>query len=98
MQNASNSAATWAVMTAPMLRLERQFGVRPLRRVMLSMLAAWFGYFLVISMWARALNKVTVPFLDIPLGIFLVAQGTAVIFCAALVLMAKISSAAGATR
>ena len=46
----------------------------------------------------RALNKVTVPFLDIPLGSFLVAQGTAVIFCAALVLMAKISSAAGATR
>jgi len=98
MQNASNSAAVWAVMTAPMLRLERQFGVRPLRRVMLAMLTAWFGYFLVISMWARALNKVTIPLLDIPLGIFLVAQGTAVIFCAALVLMARISSAARATR
>jgi len=98
MQNASNSAAVWAVMTAPMLRLERQFGVRPLRRVMLAMLTAWFGYFLVISMWARALNKVTIPLLDIPLGMFLVAQGTAVIFCAALVLMARISSAARATR
>ena len=98
MQNASNSAAAWAVMTAPMLRLERQFGVRPLRRVMLAMLTAWFGYFLVISMWARALNKVTIPLLDIPLSIFLVAQGTAVIFCAALVLMARISSAARATR
>jgi len=98
MQNASNSAAVWAVMTAPMLRLERQFGVRPLRRVMLAMLTAWFGYFLVISMWARALNKVMVPFLDVPLGIFLVAQGTAVIFCAALALMVKISSASGALR
>ena len=98
MQNASNSAATWAVMTAPMLRLEQQFGVRPLRRIILTMLTAWFGYFLVISMWARALNKVTVPFLDIPLGIFLVAQGTAVIFCAALVLMVRLSGTAGATR
>ena len=98
MQDASNSAAVWAVMTAPMLRLERQFGVRPLRRVMLAMLTAWFGYFAVISMWARALNKVTVPFLDIPLGMFLVAQGTAVIFCAALVLVVRISSTAGVTR
>ncbi len=98
MQNASNSAAAWAVMTAPMLRLERQFGVRPLRRVVLAMLTVWFGYFLVISMWARALNKVTVPLLDIPLGVLLVAQGTAVIFCAALVLMVRISATLGATR
>jgi putative solute:sodium symporter small subunit len=98
MQNASNSAAVWAVMIAPMLRLEQQFGIRPLRRVILAMLTAWFGYFLVISVWARALNKVTVPFLDVPLGIFLAAQGTAVIFCAALALMVKISSATGAMR
>ena len=93
MQNASNSAALWAVITEPMLRLEQQFGVRPLRRVILAMLAAWFGYFVVISMWARALNKVTVPVLDIPLGMFLAAQGTAVIFCAALVLLVKFSAA-----
>ena len=98
MQNASNSAALWAVIIEPMLRLEQQFGIRPLRRVILAMLAAWFGYFVVISMWARALNKVTVPFFDIPLGIFLVAQGTAVIFCAALALMVKITSATGAMR
>jgi putative solute:sodium symporter small subunit len=98
MQNASNSAAVWAVMTAPMLRLEQHFGVRPLRRVMLAMATAWLGYFAVISMWARPLNKVTVPFLDIPLGMFLVAQGTAVIFCAALVVVVRISNAGSATR
>jgi putative solute:sodium symporter small subunit len=98
MQNASDSAAVWAVMTAPMLRLEQHFGVRPLRRIMLAMLTAWLGYFAVISMWARALNKVTVPLLDIPLGMLLAAQGTAVIFCAALVLLVKIASAAGSTR
>ena len=92
MQNASNSAAVWAVMTTPLLRLEQHFGVRRLRRGMLTMLTAWLGYFAVISMWARALNKVTVPLLDIPLGILLVAQGTAVIFVAALVLMVRISA------
>jgi putative solute:sodium symporter small subunit len=85
--------AAWPIMTTPLLRLERHFGVRRLRRGMLAMLAAWLGYFAVISMWARALNKVTVPFLDMPLGMFLVAQGTAVIFCAALVLLVKFSAA-----
>ena len=98
MQNASNSAAVWAVMTAPLLRLEQELGVRRLRRGMITMLTAWLGYFIIISMWARALNRVTVPVLDVPLGVFLAAQGTAVIFCAALVLMVKIASATGATR
>ena len=98
MQNASNSAAVWTAMTTPLLRLEQQLGVRRLRRGMITMLTAWLGYFIIISMWARALNKVTVPVLDVPLGVFLAAQGTAVIFCAALVLMVKIASAAGATR
>jgi putative solute:sodium symporter small subunit len=93
MQNASNSMATWATMTTPLLRLERHFGIRRLRRGMLAMLAAWLGYFAVISMWARALNKVTVPVLDIPLGMFLAAQGTVVIFCAALVLLVKFAAA-----
>ena len=97
MQNASNSMAVWPIMTTPLLRLERHFGIRRLRRGMLTMLAAWFGYFVVISMWARALNKVTVPVLDMPLGMFLVAQGTMVIFCAALVLLVKFAST-GATR
>ncbi len=98
MQNASNSMAMWAIMTAPMLRLERHFGVRRFKRAIIGMLAAWLGYFVIISMWARALNKVTVPVLDIPLGVFLVAQGTAVIFCAALVLLVRMSGVAGATR
>lgn len=98
MQNASNSMAVWAIMATPLLRLERQFGVRRLRRGMLAMLAAWLGYFAVISMWARALNKVTVPLLDVPLGMLLVAQGTAVIFCAALVLLAKLSAAPSGRR
>lgn len=94
MQNASNSMAMWAIMTTPMQRLERHFGVRRLKRAMLGMLAAWLGYFAIISMWARALNKVMVPLIDIPLGVFLVAQGTAVIFFAALVLLVRISGTA----
>ena len=95
MHNASNSMALWASLTTPLLRLERQFGMRRLRRGILAMLAAWLGYFAVISMCARALNRVTVPLLEAPLGVLLVAQGTAVIFCAALVLLVRFS---GTTR
>jgi putative solute:sodium symporter small subunit len=111
MQNASHSMAAskspwaisttstlWPIMATPMLHLERHFGVRRLKRSMLTMLAAWLGYFIIISMWARALNKVTVPLLDIPLGVFLVAQGTAVIFLAALVLLVRTSGNASTAR
>ena len=36
---------TWPIMATPMLHLERHFGVRRLKRSMLTMLAAWLGYF-----------------------------------------------------
>jgi uncharacterized membrane protein len=93
MQNASRSvaasAAYSAMMATPMLQLERHFGIRRLKRSMLAMLAAWIGYFVIISMWSRALNKVIVPLLGMPLGIFLVMQGTVIIFFASLVLLLR---------
>jgi uncharacterized membrane protein len=89
MQNASNSKAMWTDMAALNLHLERHFGVSRLKRGMLTMLAAWLGYFVVINMTVRTLNKMMVPWLDVPLGVFLVAQGTAVIFFAALILLVK---------
>jgi len=96
MQNASPSlpasAAYAAIVAAPMLHLERHFGIRRLKRGMLTMLAAWIAYFVIISLWARALNKVMVPVLDLPLGIFLVAQGTAIIFLASLVMLLRTAS------
>jgi putative solute:sodium symporter small subunit len=75
-----------------MLHLERYFGIRRLKRGMLTLLVAWIGYFVVISLWSRALNKVMVPVLDMPLGVFLVAQGTAIIFFASLVMLLRTAS------
>jgi uncharacterized membrane protein len=93
MQNASRSmaasAAYSAILATPMLQLERHFGIRRLKRGMLAMLAAWIGYFVIISMWSRALNKVIVPVLGMPLGIFLVMQGTVIIFFASLALLLR---------
>jgi drug/metabolite transporter superfamily protein YnfA len=61
---------------------------------MLAMLAAWIGYFIIISMWSRALNKVIVPVIDMPLGIFLVMQGTVIIFFASLILLLRTTARA----
>jgi hypothetical protein len=97
-QNASHATAIWTDMAAMTLRLEQHIGVSRLKRGMLTMLAAWLGYFIIISMSLRTLNKVMVPWLEIPLGVVLVAQGTAVIFFAALILLAKSWSAASASR
>ena len=98
MQNASHSTAVWTFMADLTLRLEQHFETRRLKRGMLTMLAAWLGYFVLISMSVRSLNKVTVPLIDMPLGVFLVVQGTAVIFVAALVLLLRSAGIAGATR
>ncbi len=93
MQNASQpvaaSAVYSAIMAVPLTHLERHFGVRRLKRGMLTMLGAWLGYFVIVSMWLRALNKVTVPVLDLPLGVVLVINGTAVVFLAALILLLR---------
>jgi len=91
MQNASHPRAIRSAMASAALRLDRQIGAR-LKRAMFALLAAWLGYFALISMTAHTLNKVTVPFIGVPLASFLVVQGTAVIFLAALILMVKASA------
>jgi uncharacterized membrane protein len=79
----NTAIATWATMA---VQLDQRLGAR-LKRAMIAMLAAWLGYFVLISMSVRTLNKVTVPLLNMQLGLFLVAQGTAIIFFAALILL-----------
>ncbi len=91
MQNASHPRAIRSAMASAALRFDQHVGVR-LKRTMLALLAAWLGYFAVISMTARTLNKITVPLIEAPLGVFLGAQGTAVIFVAAIILLVRTSA------
>ena len=71
------------------LALERRYGVGGLRRGILTMLLGWIGYFLLINMFVRSLNKVVVPVVDIPLGFFLAMQGAVVVFVIALYVLVK---------
>jgi putative solute:sodium symporter small subunit len=69
--------------------LERRYGVGGLRRGILTMLVGWIGYFLLVNMFVRSLNKVVVPVLDLPLGFFLAVQGAVVVFVIALFVLVK---------
>lgn len=80
------------------LALERRYGVGGLRRGMLAMLAGWIGYFLLINMFVRSLNKVIVPVLDMPLGFVLAIQGAVVIFVIALYVLVKWRATAAPVR
>src|SRR5258708_23576093 len=91
MQNAVHPTPIWADLAEMTHSLERRFGLSRLKRGMLAMLAGWLGYFFVVSMSVRALNKGAVPFLHMPPGGFLAAPGTAVIFLPPLLLLRKTS-------
>jgi putative solute:sodium symporter small subunit len=76
---------------------ERRYGVGGLKRGLLGLLAGWIAYFIAINMFIRSLNKVIVPVLDLPLGIFMAMQGAVVIFVVALVFLTKWQAATVAT-
>ena len=53
-----------------------------LRRPLLTLLAVWVSYFLVVNWFIRPLNKILV--FDIPLGVCLAVQGAAILFAVTL--------------
>jgi putative solute:sodium symporter small subunit len=40
----------------------------------------WFVYFLLVHRYVAALNKITVSIFGLPLGVYLVAQGSMMVF------------------
>jgi len=63
-----------------------------LRKIVLTALGAWIAYFLLVNMFVRVLNKIVIPFLDVPLGFYLAIQGTVVVFGVALYILTKRAS------
>ena len=63
--------------------------VAMLRRTMMVMLPVWLVYFVAIKLFVTNLNAVTVPYVDMPLGTYLVIQGSALAFTIMLYLLAR---------
>ena len=78
-----------AAVAKALLTSEQRAAWGELKKVMLTTLGVWIAYFLVINMFVRSLNKIIIPILDLPLGVYLAIQGTAVIFVVALYTLSR---------
>jgi putative solute:sodium symporter small subunit len=62
---------------------------RKTTRLMLTHLGIWFFFGYVIHMFVVPLNKITIPFLGFPLGFYMAAQGSLIVFVVMLFLFAR---------
>jgi uncharacterized membrane protein len=63
--------------------IRRQPGLAALPRTMAVLLSAWLVYFFAINLFVKQLNAVTVPYVEAPLGAYLVVLGAVLVFAAA---------------
>jgi putative solute:sodium symporter small subunit len=57
--------------------------------LMLIHLGIWFFFGYVIHMFVNPLNKIVIPILGFPLGFYMAAQGSLIVFVVQLFLFAK---------
>jgi putative solute:sodium symporter small subunit len=58
-------------------------------KLMLTHLGIWFFFGYVIHMFVVPLNKIVIPILGFPLGFYMAAQGSLIVFVAILFMFAK---------
>ena len=58
-------------------------------RLMLTHLGIWFFFGYVIHMFVVPLNKIVIPILGFPLGFYMAAQGSLIVFVVMLFMFAK---------
>jgi putative solute:sodium symporter small subunit len=59
------------------------------KKLLLAMLGVWLTYFLLVNWFVHSLNKIAVPVIGIPLGVYLAIQGAAIVFAVALFRFAR---------
>ena len=58
-------------------------------RLMFMHLGVWFFFGYVIHMFVVPLNKITIPILNFPLGFYMAAQGSLIVFVVMLFMFAR---------
>ena len=58
-------------------------------RLMWTHLGVWFFFGFVIHMFVVPLNKITIPIVNFPLGFYMAAQGSLIVFVVMLFLFAR---------
>ncbi len=49
-------------------------------RLMLAHLGVWFFFGYIVHMFVKELNQYTIPYLKFPLGFYMAAQGSLIVF------------------
>jgi putative solute:sodium symporter small subunit len=62
---------------------------RKTSRLMFMHLGVWFFFGFIIHMFVNPLNKITIPILNFPLGFYMAAQGSLIVFVVMLFMFAK---------
>jgi putative solute:sodium symporter small subunit len=57
--------------------------------LMLMHLGVWFFFGFIIHMFVNYLNKITIPVLNFPLGFYMAAQGSLIVFVVMLFMFAR---------
>ena len=58
-------------------------------KLMFTHLGIWFFFGYIIHMFVVPLNKITIPVVDFPLGFYMAAQGSLIVFVVQLFIFAK---------
>lgn len=59
------------------------------RTLMFTHLGIWFVFGYIVHMFVKPLNHITIPILNFPLGFYMAAQGSLIIFVVMLFVFAK---------
>jgi putative solute:sodium symporter small subunit len=59
------------------------------KQLMLLMLALWLLFSIVVHLFIVPLNQIIIPYLDLPLGFFMAAQGALITFVIMLFVFAR---------
>jgi putative solute:sodium symporter small subunit len=85
----ASAACTAREGNRPMAQSNEEAHWKKTTHLMLTHLGIWFFFGYIIHMFVYALNKVTIPILGFPLGFYMAAQGSLIVFVVQLFVFAK---------
>jgi putative solute:sodium symporter small subunit len=69
--------------------IRNQPGLAALPRMMGVLLTAWLVYFFTVNLFAKQLDTIKVPYIDVPFSAYLAALGAFAVFGAALYVLTR---------
>jgi putative solute:sodium symporter small subunit len=85
----SNGKGGYRPMAQPDSPANQEAHWKKTTNLMLTHLGIWFFFGYIIHMFVNPLNKIVIPILGFPLGFYMAAQGSLIVFVVQLFLFAK---------